>query len=160
MVAFLLVMFLVLSFRFFMCCSMSIHILIMSAFLMVHIPLQLMVKIFPGGSIQLKGLLLFLLGGIISVSVYSFWGSGLLLLWISLSERMLYWYTWNGIYFYLTLGFLDSISVSQLPEFCHGICGQHHTIQCECSLLCQIHLAGLWRFCNSFSGTYYLLVLL
>ena len=73
-----------------------------------------------------------------------------LLLWIELPGRMVSWCTWNAIYFYLVLHFLDGLCA--LDCLCH----QHHTLHLKCDLQCQIHLVNLWIFCWLFTRTYHL----
>ena len=101
-----------------LCCSMSIHILVMSVVLMVHIPLQLMVRIFHSSSLYLKiTVILIYSKGNISVSACSSLGSGcpLSLEIIPLKNGILVHLKWH--IFYLILCFLNCISASPVSCF-------------------------------------------
>ena len=99
---------------------------------------------------------LFVSGGIfVSVCRFFSWAS---LLWISPPWRMVFLCTWNDIYFYLLLSFLNGISESPFPEFHHSPCHQHHNLQLQCHMSCQIHFVDFWRFHHFFTGRCHLLV--
>ena len=132
---------------FVMCCSMSICILMILVFLMVHIPLQLMARIFPGSSLYCKRvvILLFLLVGRHFCKCVQLLGSGCIPSQDITSPK-------NGIlvqlkwHFYLISGFLNCIYASPVIGFCCGPYYEHHTPQLECQLLCQTHWQAIEYF--------------
>ena len=105
------------------CCSMSICFLAELAFLVVYIPLQLMARMLPRFSLYIKRTVFFFVSREYFCCEHNFLGSGCTLLWILPPQRMVSWYTWNGIYFCLNAP--DDISASLVWGLCHGPCHQH-----------------------------------
>ena len=114
------------------------------------------VKIYQCNSLYMKMIvILFCYWGTFQLACALSLGLCALLLWILLPQRIVSWCTWNYIYFYLALGFLDGITALRVSGFCCDLCHQHHILQLECHLLYQRNVVDLWIF-NIFAGAYHL----
>ena len=144
-----------------MCCSMSILILMMSGFLMVHIPLELMVRNFPGSSLNLIGIVIIFISNGAFLLVCTVSHGLVVLLQILFYQRMVSWCIWNGSYFYsFNFRFSSWHIYITCPWALSWSLPSALYPKLECHLLCQINYASLWSVHLFSSRTCHLLVLL